>query len=506
MRSALQLALVFLMGCLPGQGSTVEPSARQDAIVGGTADTTSTDVFLLGMTFDNGRSGLCSAVLIAPRTLLTAAHCVDPGQFGASSVTVKATNRPTDVGLMASDLATIAEIRIHPMWNGSRPRAFDLALLLLPAPQAVMARPWNREALAGVSGRPVVAVGYGRLSVSEPDSSGTRRAVDTTLTALASDTFNLGTNGVRGICIGDSGGPTFYRFDDGVERLVGIHSAGSGNTCGDGIDVRVDRQAAFLDSFLLEKDPPQAQCIADGRCASGCSTSVDPDCPCAADGLCTLACPEAASDPDCPRDCAANGVCSAAACPRADVDCAGPGVACTADSQCASRLCAADPAGSERYCSQACDGPESCPAGLVCEASLRCLKPAGPRAPVGDPCTPSQTRCAEDTVCSGRLGGSSTCRPACPPGDACPEGTACIDGLNAARFCDTPSAEPAPPRVDIRGGCSATATQGFALMAWVVVRRRGRTFGARVASHTATPPNVEGAPPRRLAQRLRPAP
>lgn len=496
--------LAVLSACSPSATPREPEASARQAILGGAADTASTDVYLLGMTFNNGHAGVCTAVLLAPHTLLTAAHCVDPAlASGATSVAVKATNKATDVGLMASDLVDIAEVRLHPSWvSASQPRAYDLALLRLPSPSPVTARAWNRDPLNAFTGKTLTVVGYGRLTSGDANSSGTRRTVDTPVTSVGSDTFNLGVNGVVGICNGDSGGPSFYRFPDGVQRLVGIHSGGTGGACGDGVDVRVDRQSAFLDAWLSVKDPPPPGCGADGQCATGCP-AVDPDCPCAADGQCTSACSDATLDPDCPVDCGANGVCAQVPCPRNDADCIAPGLACTSDALCAQRLCVVDPATLERYCSQACSAAAPCPSGLVCDANATCLKPGGPTTPVGDPCTAGVTRCEPQTVCSGRLGGASTCRPACAVGDVCPEGTSCVDGLNSARYCDTPvpvavdggtSKEPA----DLKGGCGATASGpsfGLALLALAALRLcRPRLLAG---------PGVRGAVPSRDG-RLRP--
>lgn len=482
MRHVAWVSFLVVLGlrCAPGERAP-EVAQRQLAIVGGAADTTSSDVYVLGLSYDNGRSGLCSAVLLAPHTLLTAAHCVDPRLVGAATVTVKATNKATDVGLMASDLIAIGEVRLNPMWNTSQPRAYDLALLELTVPSTVATRPINRAALTGFTGQSVTAVGYGRLASSDPASSGTRRAVDTAITAVGARTFDLGVDGVRGICEGDSGGPTFLRFPDGVQRLVGIHSGGTGGACGDGVDVRVDTQLAFLEAWLAVKDPPPAGCGADGACATGCGATVDPDCACAADGQCTAACANLATDPDCPADCSANGVCAAASCPRADPDCLAAAATCTADAQCESKVCGTDPVSAERYCTLACTaGGAPCPAGLACDASLRCLKPGGPLAALGDPCTAGTTRCEVDSVCSGRLGGASTCRPSCGPGGACPEGTSCVDGLNAARYCGTmaPTPPPTGPGMgEVRGGCSAVpGAPLFALLLGLLhPRRRARS-------------------------------
>ncbi len=320
-RAWLGLLLLPAFGCGPAAAGLAS-GERGQAILGGAPDGADTDVFLLGMTFDNGNSAVCSAVLVSARTLLTAAHCVDPArQSGATTVTIKATNKPSDSVATANDYLDVVDVRLHPMWDpGAGATPYDAAVLLLQSPATgASARALNHSPLTGFDGQAVRAAGYGRTAAGTSDS-GTRRSVTLTASNTRSGYFDLGSSGTAGTCVGDSGGPSFHTFGDGVERAVGLHSFGS-SACGDGTDVRIDGFAAFVDAYVAEKEPNA--CGSDGFCQSGCTPS-DPDCLCAADGTCNPACPDLLADPDCPPDCVANGVCSKQPCPVPDPDCDAP--------------------------------------------------------------------------------------------------------------------------------------------------------------------------------------
>jgi|CXWL01.1.fsa_nt_gi hypothetical protein len=428
----LSTLLVLAVACQGGSGD--ETQTLRQAIVGGQLDTTSTHVFIIDMQFNNAQTGLCTATLISARSLLTAAHCVDPERVGATSVTIRASNKADANTLNTGEYINVVDRRLHPnwQWSGSDMAApTDVAMLLLAsAPSGVTPAAINRAALSGFTGKSIRLVGYGRTSAAASSSSAIRRQITLNVTGQDANYIDFGVAGSQGTCVGDSGGPAFHTFSDNVTRQVGVLSGGN-SQCGEASDVRVDIHAGFIDQWLSDKEPPI--CGADGRCQTGCMP-VDMDCNCAADGQCTVACPDVLSDPDCPRDCVSNGICATQACPRADTDCVANFGGCTTHEQCAERHCVSDPQNPARYCTTGCTVPSDCPSNAQCTSGV-CLLKQRPTGVLGDDCVVGLTLCETGTVCTGPIGGVTICRPACGAQDACPQGTMCADGQGGARFC-----------------------------------------------------------------------
>jgi len=226
------VAMLSMVACAcglpPSNDDEVDrpPSSQMvhDAIVGGTVTRGDPEVFLLIIEANNGQAAGCTGTLIGSRTIVTAAHCVDPAILGASSVDIWASNAPTDREIIQGvNLWHVVETRRHPNWNPNT-LSGDIAMALLNAAPNVTPKPWNTTNIGAYGGRPVRAVGYGTTGPNDTSQVSTKRTVDLIFRRVTNTLIYLGDQVAKGICHGDSGGPTFHTFSDGVERLVGVHS------------------------------------------------------------------------------------------------------------------------------------------------------------------------------------------------------------------------------------------------------------------------------------------
>jgi V8-like Glu-specific endopeptidase len=261
----------FAVGLLAGSTSCgLELSEVASPIVGGTVDPGDPEVPRLFVVEGEG-AYLCTGILISPRVVLTAAHCVDFGGAGPSTFTAEFgdSNDPRALGSR-----TVIAWTSDPQFDVMHPEAgHDIGLVALAERAPVSPKPYNRTAMESLAGQPARVVGFG-LTLADREDGGIKREASVTIDAVDDRLFAFG--GERGICMGDSGGPTFMTID-GVESVVGIHSFGDCNQAGAvaGYDGRVDRYVdGLIAPFIAAHDPA---CGADGVCDPRCETP-DPDC------------------------------------------------------------------------------------------------------------------------------------------------------------------------------------------------------------------------------------
>lgn len=446
-RTTLVAALTLLFAaCGPIEEQSSAPGADGPSaellakvkfpIVGGTVDHGDPEVFMLAMQYSNGEVSGCTGTLIADRTIATAAHCVDPALGQASSVDIWVMNKT-----FASDTGWIrvVETRMHPGWNPFQSLAHDIAMMRLESAPAAPKKPWNQTSLGNVLGKTVRAVGYG-ITSKQGNDSGVKRHVELTVREQEAAHLFIGDNATEGICHGDSGGPTFMTFSDGTEKLVAIHSFDANGSCTLGGVIRTDVYASFINQWLSEKEGPQ--CGNDGECNQACNP-VDVDCYCLADNVCDTRCPSLLQDPDCPKDCIANGVCATETCPTRDVDCVDDADTCTSELQCRGRVCTSDPQHPTSYCSRPCTETTECPAGMTCVSDLKvCQYPQLPEAGPNQSCTQGQTMCTQGTVCTGPANQATKCQQPCSSNADCEGRATCENGQGELRYCRLPTPTP----------------------------------------------------------------
>ncbi len=189
----------------------------------------------------------CTGTLVAPRVVLTAAHCVE--NLEAPQV-LSVVFAPEVARALPSERVRVAEGRLHPAWRAGEN---DIGVLLLAEDAPVAPVPLVGSALpADVVGRTTRLVGFG---LDEQGQAGHRRSGTARVVAVGEGTFSI--EAAPGMsCGGDSGGPSFLEMD-GIERVAGITSFGD-TTCTTGTNTRVDVHAAFLRAILDEvaRTPP----------------------------------------------------------------------------------------------------------------------------------------------------------------------------------------------------------------------------------------------------------
>lgn len=211
----------------------------------------------------------CTGTLIAPRVLLTAAHCLEerrPGDLGVFF--------GVDTAGVGSTVAVVAA-HVHPGFDPAT-GAHDLALLVLETPSAVtpvvIAHAPPPSTFVGSTVR---VVGFG---LDETGATGRERTGTAKVSALDGSAFRYVPD-PSNTCGGDSGGPVF--FDDGAgEKLIGVTRSGDADCVQFGTALRVDD---VLDDFIAPVLAGVASTsfvpldTQQDHCASPCTG--DADCP-----------------------------------------------------------------------------------------------------------------------------------------------------------------------------------------------------------------------------------
>jgi hypothetical protein len=330
----LPLVVAIAVGCNDAPALT----SRVDAIHGGTAAPDDGAVVAIGAATVGCTEQLdvfCTGTLIAPRAVLTAAHCA---RATAGRLAV----------FLGADVAGRGEVHdvvraiVHPDYVDDVANADIAVLVLATTPSAAPAAMASSPFTTADVGRTVRAIGFGATDGTGA-GTGVRRQGPGMVDAVVAPTFRM-TPAPGMTCQGDSGGPVLIDRGDG-EVVAGVTSQGDVHceTYADNVDVAAYR--AFIDDAVMQAMAWTPNGGAGAMCEAGCIT--DDDC---AFGLeCEL-----------PTVDATEGLCVRAPLSPGTLD-----ADCTRDDQCDSGTCARVPGEQACRCHVPCEtaGDGGCNAG-----------------------------------------------------------------------------------------------------------------------------------------------
>jgi len=238
----------------------------------------------VGALVDNGQP-FCSGTLVAPTTVVTAAHCLQ-----GESATGKAFFIGTDANNPATGESFPAtSLHVHPQYN-EMTMENDIAIMELSQPASSTPIPYACAALTQAdAGAVVLMVGYGVTAENNTDV-GIKRSVEVRISEVLPTQWAYTVEATpAGTCYGDSGGPGLREIG-GIWTLIGATSYGTGEceAVGTrGYSTQVGAFADFVDTYA-------------GLCGGGGGGGGGDPCEengWYGDGICDDFCP--LPDPDC---------------------------------------------------------------------------------------------------------------------------------------------------------------------------------------------------------------
>jgi V8-like Glu-specific endopeptidase len=194
-------------------------------------------------------SGSCTATLVGPSVVITAAHCVENASSQVLFIVGESYRSPERTFRASS-------WHLHPQFAGTsggfgRPE-YDIAVVLLEEDATAAGLepvPVNLNTFSLV-GKTIQAVGYG---MTRPGDYANSQRWWTTMPVSQESplTYTADGAGVTGICQGDSGGPMLYDVPGQGVSVMGVVSGGDSYDClGHTYYPRTDAYVDFLDDFI----------------------------------------------------------------------------------------------------------------------------------------------------------------------------------------------------------------------------------------------------------------
>jgi secreted trypsin-like serine protease len=282
------LVAALALSCAAAAQSGYAMTTARDSIVRGRPASIAAFPWLAHVDYNGSVDKFeCTGTVIAPRLVMTAAHCALTGT-GHVAVAANYTITTGVADLREAHRANrsdVTQVVVFPKFEPSRV-SFDSALLVLKAPVAAPALPLAGpdDAALRAAGVPVSIAGWGLTSAEPPRETTVLHEADS---VVQSDEFckqqlrsilpffspasQLCIKSLPGpffasLCHGDSGGPAIARRPDGTPVQIGIISLGSSN-CGarhPQVLARVDQVSSWVREWIdaIELGAPRPRVVA----------------------------------------------------------------------------------------------------------------------------------------------------------------------------------------------------------------------------------------------------
>ncbi|TNE44365.1 MAG: trypsin-like serine protease [Deltaproteobacteria bacterium] len=389
----------------------------------------------------------CSATLIAPRVVLTAAHCIDSAfEYSVGSnilhFRIDTEDAQQPGGYKTHYFPIEAHLlERHPQWISSRVQlGYDVGIAVLqqPVPSSIASPiPFNDTALnpKDWENKDMLFLGYGLISsVPYAISPNRKHSAQLMIEEVRTDRVVIRSPG-KSVCHGDSGGPALGKIN-GEWRVLAVNSyALTGfaegsipprTRCDDGaVSVRADSYKAYLQSWVDRFKVESSSCQSDSDCGT-CGTCDTSSQTCKARNNSTLAdsCKPCNQDTDCKGgrcvdrpegkrcmpSCDTNRCCpQGSVCLPVPTSANDPGRCVPWEGTCPEQSCQSD---------QDCSDVESCQSGI-------CRRKVAQRLP--NQCKLCQTSadCNNAALSCGRFQGQQRCLALCDSQTPCPSGFQC---------------------------------------------------------------------------------